>query len=119
VAVKHFSKTDELLTTSTLSIENGNDNLQISGTRMQDGGVRLIWISQNFAATEIFSQRFDANGTAVGLTKIFNPAPGQLISHPQINVLKDSSYMVSWRQDDDLAAQIFGYNDLPISEILF
>ena len=83
IEVRHFSADNTLLNSSTLSLNNGHDNLQIHSALMQDGGVRLIWISQDFIDTEIVSQRFNANGKAVGQLRSCRGATAQFYPLPR------------------------------------
>ncbi len=74
------------------------DQRNSSITALNDGGYVLSWSSdeQDSNGSEIYLQRYDFNGNAVGTETQVNTYTNLDQSHPSITTLNDDGYVVSW-----------------------
>ncbi len=91
-------------------------------TALADGGYVVTWRAyvSNDTYNEIFAQRFDANGNAVGITLQVNTATASFQSEPVTTGLPDGGFVVAWKTYEDgsgfseLAAQRYDANGVAL-----
>lgn len=81
----------------------------ISATGLDDGGIIVTWYSAD-SGGDIFAQRYDNSGVAVGGETQINSYPFASQNEPSVTGLKDGGYVIVWQsagQDGD-AQGIYG-----------
>ncbi|UJP03046.1 MAG: DUF4347 domain-containing protein [Nitrosomonas sp.] len=72
-------------------------------TGLSDGGFVVSWASVNHEgdpSQDIYAQRYDANGIALGAEFRGNSNLGGLQVNPSITGLSDGGYVISWESED-------------------
>lgn len=64
---------------------------------LKDGGWVVTWYSASATGGEIYQQRFNSSGAKVGGETMVNTTMGDTQSIPDIAVLADGSYVVTWQ----------------------
>ncbi len=74
------------------------DQLQASVAALPDGGFVVTWVSngQDGSLGGIYQQRFDADGLPVGGETLVNQTTADHQAAPDVAVLADGSYVISW-----------------------
>ncbi len=89
-------------TTSTGSQQDPH----VSG--LQDGGFVVVWTSTQTDAGDIYGQRYDSTGTAVGSEFIVNTTTTGIQERSSVTGLEDGGFVVIWESPDAASDGIFG-----------
>jgi filamentous hemagglutinin family protein len=79
----------------------GNEQYSPSITALADGGYVVTWGSKDNGNDDIYAQRYDANGNAVGSEFVVSNAPTAEYS-PTITALADGGFVIAWRSRGNL-----------------
>ncbi|HIN69502.1 MAG TPA: calcium-binding protein, partial [Methylococcales bacterium] len=81
-----------------------------STTALNDGGFVVIWTSylQDGSSTDIYGQRFDSEGIAVGSEFQVNTYTTGIQSKPSTTALSDGGFVVTWESSDSQDGSSYG-----------
>jgi len=79
---------------------------------LHDGGYVVAWAGDHTGGSDIYAQRYDANGVAIGgemrVSQVTEGGQGQ----PSITVLADGSYLIAWASGSGLYSRTFWPDDV-------
>ncbi|WP_249116645.1 hypothetical protein [Ciceribacter sp. L1K23] len=70
-------------------------------TTLADGGWLVTWMSENDVASDIYMQRFGADGAAIGGEVQVTSSPTVYEEDPDVTALSDGGWVVAWKQYAD------------------
>ncbi len=94
-----------------LIVNNPQTNSTI--TTLADGGYVVAWVRNQNGNNDIYAQRYDANGNAVGSEYVVSNAANDQ-SRPSVTALADGGFVVTW---DSQRSQPNSSNPFPGSDI--
>jgi hypothetical protein len=94
-----------------LIVNNARTNSTI--TTLADGGYVVAWVRNQNGNNDIYAQRYDANGNAVGSEYVVSNAANDQ-SRPSVTALADGGFVVTW---DSQRSQPNSSNPFPGSDI--
>jgi Ca2+-binding RTX toxin-like protein len=78
-----------------------NDQQLPTVAALSDGGYVVTWISyQDGSGHDIYAQRYDASGTAVGGETLVNTTTANYQLYPSVAALSEGGYVVTWTSQD-------------------
>ncbi|WP_157961302.1 calcium-binding protein [Microvirga flavescens] len=97
---QHFDADGNPLgTESIISSTTTNDQVRSQIAALKDGGWVVTWYSGGATGGEIHQQRFNSSGSKVGAETIVNATTADRQSIPDIAVLADGSYVITWQSN--------------------
>lgn len=69
-------------------------------TALADGGYAVAWVAADANAGDIYLQRYDAQGAAIGGPTLVNSITAGQQNEPDITALNDGGYLVVWTTND-------------------
>jgi hypothetical protein len=72
---------------------------------LSGGGYIIVWQSQKDGFYDIYAQRYDANGSAIGVETLINTSTAGQQSDPAVAGLADGSYVITWGSGLDIYAK--------------
>ncbi|MCG7393785.1 M10 family metallopeptidase C-terminal domain-containing protein [Microvirga sp. ACRRW] len=82
---------------SLISTTTANDQVRSQISALKDGGWVVTWYSAGATGGEIYHQRFNSAGAKVGTETMVNTTTADTQSIPDVAVLADGSYVITWQ----------------------
>lgn len=97
----HLQGNGQTLVSGSSSSESAYAQPTVTG--LGDGGYVIVWLAADDMAhdnrTDIFAQRYDARGTAVGAETLINSIRTGWQDQPAVAALSDGGYMITWSSE--------------------
>ncbi|WP_158283946.1 Ig-like domain-containing protein [Pseudomonas sp. OV226] len=84
-----------------------NDQKVVSLAGLPDGGWVAAWQSYQGNTWDMYTQRYDKNGTKIGPTELLAGSNTTMDHHGEVKVLADGSWVLVWTGNDDVWQQHF------------